>query len=82
MSRYLIVGDPIVTLANNAYIPDGALIVDGETITAVGPRAELENAGPFEQVLGSRDHIVMPGLHQLPLPFRLRCRPWTLRHDL
>ena len=61
MSRYLIVGDPVVTLANDAYVPDGALIVEDQTITAVGPRAALETAGPFERVLGSPDHIVMPG---------------------
>ncbi len=61
MSRYLIVGDPVVTLGDEAYIADGAVIVEGQTIVAAGPRAELESAGPFERVLGSRDHIVMPG---------------------
>ncbi|MEE9277025.1 MAG: amidohydrolase family protein, partial [Dehalococcoidia bacterium] len=61
MPRYLIIGDPVVTIANEAYVPDAAVIVEDRRIVAVGPRAELEAAGPFERVLGSRDHFVMPG---------------------
>ena len=61
MSRYLIVGDPVVTLGEEAYLSDAALIVEDDRIVAVGPREELERAGPVERVLGSPDHIVMPG---------------------
>ena len=61
MSRILIVGDPVVTLADQACIRDGALIVEDERIIAAGPREELESAGPFAQVLGSPGHFVMPG---------------------
>jgi 5-methylthioadenosine/S-adenosylhomocysteine deaminase len=61
MSRVLVVGNPVVTLADQAYIDDGALIVEGATIVESGPRAELENKGPFDRVLGSQDHFVMPG---------------------
>jgi 5-methylthioadenosine/S-adenosylhomocysteine deaminase len=59
--RTLIVGDPVVTLGAEALIPDGAVIVEGSTIIEVGPRSVLEGHGPFDEVLGSRDSIVMPG---------------------
>ena len=29
MTRYLVLGDPVITLGPAAVIPDGALIVDG-----------------------------------------------------
>jgi 5-methylthioadenosine/S-adenosylhomocysteine deaminase len=61
VSRYLIVGDPVVTLGDDAYLNDGAVIVEDERIIAVGPRPELEHAESVERVLGSPDHIVMPG---------------------
>jgi 5-methylthioadenosine/S-adenosylhomocysteine deaminase len=61
MSRVLVLGDPVVTLGSDALIPDGALVIDGATITAAGPRAELERMGPFDRVLGSAGHFVMPG---------------------
>lgn len=61
MSRYLVIGDPVVTLDREAYIPDGALIVEDRTIVEVGPRSQLEEKGNFDRVLGSPDHFVMPG---------------------
>jgi 5-methylthioadenosine/S-adenosylhomocysteine deaminase len=61
MTRYLVIGDPIVALGSTGVVPDGAMIIEDELITAVGPRTELETAGPFDQVLGSRGHLVMPG---------------------
>jgi 5-methylthioadenosine/S-adenosylhomocysteine deaminase len=62
MSRYLVLGNPLVSLADeHPVLDDGAIIVEGKTITALGPRAELENRGHFDRVLGSSDHIVMPG---------------------
>ena len=60
-SRTLILGDPIVALGSRTLIPDGALIVEGTTIVASGSRAELEQRGPFDRVLGSASHFVMPG---------------------
>ena len=51
----------MVTLADEAYIEDGALIVEGKQIVESGPRAELEAKGPFDRVLGSEDHFVIPG---------------------
>jgi 5-methylthioadenosine/S-adenosylhomocysteine deaminase len=35
--------------------------VEGPTIVAAGARAELESRGPFDRVLGSPSHFVMPG---------------------
>ena len=35
--------------------------MEGSTIVATGPRTELEGRGPFDAVLGSRAHFVMPG---------------------
>jgi 5-methylthioadenosine/S-adenosylhomocysteine deaminase len=61
MARTLILGDPIVALGELTLIHDGALIVDGGSIVAAGSRNELESRGPFDRVLGSRDHFVMPG---------------------
>ena len=63
MNRLLVVGDPVVALAGDDLdvIDDGALIVEGRRVTALGCREELENRGPFDRVVGSPGHIVMPG---------------------
>ncbi len=60
-ARTLVLGDPIVALGGDTLIADGALIVEGDTIVAAGPRTELERRGPFDEVLGSPSHVVMPG---------------------
>jgi 5-methylthioadenosine/S-adenosylhomocysteine deaminase len=57
----LVVGDPIVSLGDRTLVPDGALIVEGSTIVDLGPREELEARGPFDRVLGSAGHFVLPG---------------------
>ena len=59
--RTLVLGDPVVALGAQTLIPDGALVVEGPTIVAAGPREELERLGPFDRVLGSASHFVMPG---------------------
>ena len=59
--RILVRGDPIVALGDVTQIDDGALIVEGSTIVAAGLREELEARGPFDRVLGSSEHFVMPG---------------------
>ena len=63
MSRLLVVGDPVVALAggNLDIVNDGALIVEGRQVTALGRREDLENRGPFDRVVGSPQHLVMPG---------------------
>jgi len=61
MSRCLVIGDPVVTLGAGTLVPDGALIIEDEYVARVGPRAELENEGHFDKVIGSGRHFVMPG---------------------
>jgi 5-methylthioadenosine/S-adenosylhomocysteine deaminase len=61
MGRYLVVGDPVVTLAEQDFVEDGALVIDGRHIVAVGPRERLEMMGPFERTIGSPQCFVMPG---------------------
>jgi len=63
MTRYLIKGDPVVTLATgDGYLRNGAVIVEDGRITAVGPAADLSRQGPFDRELGSDEFVVMPGL--------------------
>ena len=63
MNRTLVVGDPVVALAGGELdvVADGALIVEGRQVIEVGPRAQLEDLGPFDRVLGSAEHLVVPG---------------------
>jgi len=60
--RTLVLGDPVITLGSEHVIPDGALILEGRKIVAVGARTELEQRGPFARTLGSQQHVVLPGL--------------------
>ena len=53
MSRYLVVGDPVVTLGDEAFIEDGALIIEDRSIVEAGSRSELDSKGAFARVLGS-----------------------------
>jgi 5-methylthioadenosine/S-adenosylhomocysteine deaminase len=59
--RTLVVGDPVVSLGERTLIDDGAVAVEGSEIVEVGRRADLESRGPYERVLGSPGHFVMPG---------------------
>lgn len=61
MGKVLLCGDPVIGLDEPPVIPDGAVVIEGNRITAVGTRAEMELLGPFDEVLGGPDHIVMPG---------------------
>ena len=63
MSRTLVLGDPLVVLgdASPGYIRDGALLIEGRRIVAVGKRRELEHLGPFDRQIGSPAHAVLPG---------------------
>ena len=61
MNRALVLGDPVVCLAEQDLISDGAVIIEGNQIVDVGTREDLIQRGPFDEVLGSDSHIVMPG---------------------
>ena len=74
-------------------IEDGAVLIEGETVAAVGPWPELSARAPEAEVLGSEDAAVMPGLvnahhhsagataiqHGIP---DLLLEPWILMHAL
>jgi 5-methylthioadenosine/S-adenosylhomocysteine deaminase len=61
MARYLVLGDPVVCLGEQAMIGDGGLVVQDAAIVAAGPREEVSALGPFDRVLGSPGHFVLPG---------------------
>lgn len=57
----IIRGAHVLTAAGTDHV-DGAVAVDGATITAVGPAAELLAAHPDAEVVGDGTGIVLPGL--------------------
>ncbi len=48
-------------LGSLSIIPDGAVLIQGETIQAVGPSQSLRNLYPREIELDARGKVVMPG---------------------
>src|SRR6516225_856013 len=80
MARYLVTGDPVVSLGAQTLIPDGGIVVDGGTITAVGPRAGLEARGPFDRVLGSAGHFVLLGVGKCHYHSELASGPGLYQH--
>jgi 5-methylthioadenosine/S-adenosylhomocysteine deaminase len=80
VTRYLVLGDPVVALGPEALISDGALIVDGPEITAVGPREVLAARGPFDRVLGSAGHFVEPGFVNCHYHSELAIGPGLYQH--
>jgi 5-methylthioadenosine/S-adenosylhomocysteine deaminase len=57
----LVAGDIVTMDAERRRITEGAVLVDGSTIVAVGTREELEAGTPDVEVLGGADHLVLPG---------------------
>ena len=57
----LVLGDPVVTMGEPAWLPDAGLVVEDGRVTRVGPREELLAAGPYERVIGGPARMVMPG---------------------
>lgn len=53
--------DP-AALPSSGWIADGALLVEGDEIAAVGTFAELRTANPEAAVIGSERFVVIPGL--------------------
>ncbi|MFI0742520.1 amidohydrolase family protein [Streptomyces sp. NPDC021100] len=59
----LITADRILAGADGAYLTDGAILVSGDTIVAIGPRAEVEPlAQPGDARLAFPGSTVLPGL--------------------
>ena len=80
MTRYLVLGDPVVCLGAETLIPDGGLVISGATIVAAGPRAAMEAMGPFDRVLGSAGHFVMPGFVNCHYHSELAMGPGLYQH--
>lgn len=66
MSKILVRGRAVVTRVTNRQasrlIPDGAVLVEGSSVTAVGSFDTLYDAHPDASIIGSDRHIVLPGL--------------------
>ena len=66
-----------------AIVPDGALLIRGDRIEQVGPRAEVESlAGPVERVIDAGGRIVLPGFvdaHAHPVFAATRVEEYELR---
>ena len=61
--RSLVLGDPVIALdGSQAVVEHGAVVVEGSSIVAVGRQEQLAEMGPFDRVIGSDDHVVLPGL--------------------
>ena len=58
----LITGGTVVTMnASRSILDDGAVAVKGDTIVAVGPRAELEAKYAAAQIVDAKGKLVLPG---------------------
>ena len=58
----IITGGTVVTMdRSRAILDDGAVVVKGDTILTVGPRAELEAKYAAAQTIDAKDALVLPG---------------------
>jgi 5-methylthioadenosine/S-adenosylhomocysteine deaminase len=58
----IVTGGTVVTMdASRAILDDGAVVVKGDTILAVGPRAELEARYSAAETLDAKGKLVLPG---------------------
>ncbi|HVM94010.1 MAG TPA: amidohydrolase [Terriglobales bacterium] len=58
----LITGGTVITMdASRAILDDGAVAITGDTITEVGPRAQLEAKYVAKQTIDARNTLVLPG---------------------
>ena len=61
--RCLVLGDPVVALdSDRELIEHGAVVVEDSKIAWAGPQDELPSRTGFDRVIGSDDHVVLPGL--------------------
>jgi 5-methylthioadenosine/S-adenosylhomocysteine deaminase len=62
--RLLIRADLVLPLdGSRTVIDEGAVLLDGTTIEAVGPRAKLDAAADNSQVVDLPGHVLLPGFH-------------------
>jgi len=58
----LVTGGTVITMdANRAILDDGAVVITGDTITEVAPRAQLEAKYAAKQTIDARNTLVLPG---------------------
>jgi 5-methylthioadenosine/S-adenosylhomocysteine deaminase len=58
----IVSGGTVVTMDGRRPVyRDGSIAVRGDSIAAVGPRAEIESRYRAPQVVDARDHLVLPG---------------------
>jgi cytosine/adenosine deaminase-related metal-dependent hydrolase len=93
MTRLLVRARTLLTQSErHATVTDGGLLVEDGVIRRVGPLAEVEQAGPFEQVVGdSQRHLALPGFvnghHHSLRPGRIGLptaplEPWVVQSRL
>jgi 5-methylthioadenosine/S-adenosylhomocysteine deaminase len=59
----LVLGDVVLTMdPDRRMVADGAVLVDGDRIVAVGSAADLTARAPDAERLGGPGHLVLPGL--------------------
>jgi len=46
----------------NPYLPDGAVVIEGDSILGVGPRASLAACYPDAETIDAHGGVIMPGL--------------------
>jgi 5-methylthioadenosine/S-adenosylhomocysteine deaminase len=80
VTRCLVLGDPVVSLGQQALIADGGLVVEDAMIAAAGPREQMEALGPFDRVLGSAGHFVLPGFVNCHYHSELAIGPGLYQH--
>ena len=80
MARLLVLGDPVVSLGAQTLIPDGGLVIEDRAIVAAGPREAMAALGPFERVLGSPGHFVLPGFVNCHYHSELAIGPGLYQH--
>ena len=87
MTHTLVVADHVVTGigadGEPQILDDAAILVDQDTITAIGPVADMRRAHPDAQEIGGRGRVAIPGLinahHHVGLtPFQLGARDQPL----
>ncbi|MCX5516282.1 cytosine deaminase [Kaistia algarum] len=63
MTDTIYAADFLLTMdADNRTIPDGAILVSGNAIIAVGTASELTKAHPKAKLVRLKDRLIMPGL--------------------